>query len=85
MANPTQLQQVLMNLGTNAFQALPGGVGTIEIGLDEKKLVALLENRGDLRRARSQVVAKLHGKPSIAVLPFQNMSGDPTQDYFAIV
>ena len=59
------------------------GRDKIEIGLDEKKLVALLENRGDLRRARSQVVAKLHGKPSIAVLPFQNMSGDPTQDYFA--
>ena len=25
----------------------------------------------------------LPGKPSIAVLPFQNMSGDPDQDYFA--
>src|SRR5262249_30441738 len=25
----------------------------------------------------------LPDKPSIAVLPFQNMSGDPTQDYFA--
>ena len=24
-----------------------------------------------------------HGKPSLAVLPFQNMSGDPEQDYFA--
>jgi len=26
---------------------------------------------------------ELPGKPSIAVLPFQNMSGDPEQDYFA--
>src|SRR6516162_7708809 len=25
----------------------------------------------------------LHDKPSIAVLPFQNMSGDPEQEYFA--
>jgi adenylate cyclase len=25
----------------------------------------------------------LPDKPSIAVLPFQNMSGDPAQDYFA--
>ncbi len=33
--NPTQLQQVLMNLGTNAWQALPDGVGKIELGLDE--------------------------------------------------
>ena len=24
-----------------------------------------------------------HGKPSVAILPFQNMSGDPQQDYFA--
>ncbi len=35
MANPTQLQQVLLNLGTNACQALPDGVGQIDIGLDE--------------------------------------------------
>jgi len=28
-------------------------------------------------------VLPLAGKPSIAVLPFQNMSGDPEQDYFA--
>ena len=29
------------------------------------------------------VAPELHGKPSVAVLPFQNMSGDPAQDYFA--
>src|SRR5205823_8808424 len=28
-------------------------------------------------------VLTLPDKPSIAVLPFQNMSGDPEQDYFA--
>ncbi len=33
--NPTQLQQVLMNLVTNAWQALPGGAGSITIGLEE--------------------------------------------------
>lgn len=36
MANPTQLQQVLLNLGTNAWHALPDGVGRIEIGLEER-------------------------------------------------
>ena len=36
MANPTQLQQVLLNLGTNAWHALPEGVGLIEIGLQER-------------------------------------------------
>ena len=28
-------------------------------------------------------LAALPDKPSIAVLPFQNMSGDPEQEYFA--
>ena len=31
--NPTQLQQVLMNLGTNALHALRDGAGRIEMGL----------------------------------------------------
>ncbi len=31
----------------------------------------------------SRPALPLPGKPSIAVLPFQNMSGDPEQDYFA--
>ena len=41
------------------------------------------------RRLRSQVSPAadapltLPDKPSIAVLPFQNMSGDPEQEYFA--
>jgi TolB-like protein/class 3 adenylate cyclase/tetratricopeptide (TPR) repeat protein len=34
-------------------------------------------------RTRSKAPLALPGKPSIAVLPFQNMSGDPEQDYFA--
>ncbi|MEO5733956.1 MAG: ATP-binding protein [Rubrivivax sp.] len=34
MGDPTQLQQVLMNLGTNAWQALPAGRGQIEIGIE---------------------------------------------------
>ena len=32
---------------------------------------------------RQQQAAPLPDKPSIAVLPFQNMSGDPEQEYFA--
>jgi adenylate cyclase len=41
-----------------------------------------------VRRARSlpghhHRAAALPDKPSIAVLPFQNMSGDPEQEYFA--
>jgi TolB-like protein/class 3 adenylate cyclase len=33
--------------------------------------------------AQPVAVLPLPGKPSIAVLPFQNMSGDPEQEYFA--
>jgi signal transduction histidine kinase/CheY-like chemotaxis protein len=35
--NPTQLQQVLMNLGTNAWQALRGAAGQIEVGVEEER------------------------------------------------
>jgi PAS domain S-box-containing protein len=44
MGNATQLQQVLLNLGSNAWHALPGGVGLIEIGLEETRFGA-----GELR------------------------------------
>ena len=35
------------------------------------------------RTSAPQVPLPLPDKPSIAVLPFQNMSGDPEQEYFA--
>jgi adenylate cyclase len=31
----------------------------------------------------AEAALPLPDKPSIAVLPFQNMSGDPEQEYFA--
>jgi len=40
-------------------------------------------NAGKPFPARAQPVLPLPDKPSIAVLPFQNMSGDPEQEYFA--
>ena len=36
-----------------------------------------------LRRAKAAPALALPDKPSIAVLPFNNMSGDPEQEYFA--
>jgi len=37
MGNATQLQQILMNLGTNALHALPSGAGQIDIGVAERR------------------------------------------------
>jgi len=42
-----------------------------------------LGNAPKLTIADSNRPLPLPGKPSIAVLPFQNMSGDPEQEYFA--
>jgi len=39
--------------------------------------------RGFPRPKSHQAALPLPDKPSIAVLPFANMSGDPEQDYFA--
>jgi PAS domain S-box-containing protein len=38
LVDSSQIHQVLMNLGTNAWQALPSGVGTIEIRLDDARV-----------------------------------------------
>ena len=55
--------------------ARPIGVHRVQIGAPE-----LPATRGAAPAA--QAVAAASERPSIAVLPFQNMSGDPEQDYF---
>ena len=42
-----------------------------------------VSSNGKAAPAASSKLPALPDKPSIAVLPFQNMSGDPEQDYFA--
>ena len=43
----------------------------------------LNSSRGDVASRCSEAPLALPHKPSIAVLPFQNMSDDPEQEYFA--
>src|SRR5215469_15954744 len=45
------------------------------------RIVVDRTRRGTILRTRAPALA-LPDKPSIAVLPFQNMSGDPEQEYF---
>jgi DNA-binding winged helix-turn-helix (wHTH) protein len=65
------------------------------LGDDEQRIIKTVPRRGYVFAAkvtsicdqrldqRSTVAIPLPGKPSIAVLPFQNLSGDPEQEYFA--
>jgi len=41
------------------------------------------EGQGEGQQRSSAAPVALPDKPSIVVLPFQNMSGDPEQEYFA--
>jgi TolB-like protein/tetratricopeptide (TPR) repeat protein len=50
-----------------------------QVGEQERKLV----ERPATAAVTSRPALTLPDKPSIAVLPFENMSGDPNQDYFA--
>jgi adenylate cyclase len=57
-------------------------------GLDDTIRAFALTNSADQTRAPASLPERgkslpLPDKPSIAVLPFQNMSGDPEQEYFA--
>ena len=62
-------------------------LGFIDKGeIELKNIAAASADLRDRRRRRSAVrltALPLPDKPSIAVLPFQNMSGDPEQEYFA--
>ncbi|MBV9247629.1 MAG: hypothetical protein JO227_00065 [Acetobacteraceae bacterium] len=67
-------------------------VDKLLIGLYSDRTLAIVEGHtglslrasGPLEEPANTVLAALGaGAPSIAVLPFSNMSGDPEQDYFA--
>src|SRR5258706_3571947 len=64
-ADPTQVQQVLMNLCSNAAQAMPSGKGTITVRLDEVILgfAELLEGLRPGRHCRLTVVDDGSGIP----------------------
>jgi adenylate cyclase len=74
-------------LSDNAYQQIKGKLALEVSDMGEQKLkniaqsVKVFSVRLDGAPARPALA--LPDKPSITVLPFQNMSGDPEQDYFA--
>jgi adenylate cyclase len=74
-------------LSDNAYQQIKGKLSLAAIDMGEQQLkniaqpVRVYGVRPD--GAASRAALSLPDKPSIAVLPFTNMSGDPEQDYFA--
>ena len=77
-------------LSENAYRQVTGKLALEISDMGEQQLkniaqpvrVYRLIPDGALRRTTAATLP-LPDKPSIAVLPFQNMSGDPEQDYFA--
>ena len=84
-------------ISSSAYEHIRGKVGIEFIDLGEQHLknidrpvrayAAILDGRGPTTEVDGlgpiPLPPPLPDKPSIAVLPFQNMSGDPDQDYFA--
>ncbi|MGO9686910.1 MAG: Fic family protein [Beijerinckiaceae bacterium] len=74
-------------LSDNAYRHIKGKLPLVVTDMGEQQLkniaqpVRVFSVRLDGAAARPALA--LPDRPSIAVLPFQNMSGDPEQDYFA--
>jgi CheY-like chemotaxis protein len=57
LANPTQVYQVVMNLGNNAAQAMPDGSGTIDVNLVDMELdEVFVSSRHGLTAGRYQML-----------------------------
>jgi adenylate cyclase len=72
-----RLKEPFVDLGEKALKNIARPVRAYAVSWDGQ--AAKLEPEG----GEAPFKLSLPEKPSIAVLPFQNMSGDPEQDYFA--
>jgi len=74
-------------LSDNAYQQIKGKLPFDVIDMGEQQLKNIAQRvriySVRLKGAPARVALSLPDKPSLAVLPFQNMSGDPEQEYFA--
>ena len=67
--------RIVKNTGDGMLTEFPSVVDAVRCAVEVQ--------RGMAERNTGGPALPLPEKPSIAVLPFQNMSGDPEQEYFA--
>jgi adenylate cyclase len=72
-----RLKETFVDLGEKALKNIPRTVHAYAVTWEQQTV----KPEPGVVEARPRL--SLPEKPSIAVLPFQNMSGDPEQDYFA--
>ena len=71
-----QVEASFVDLGERDLKNIARPVRTYRVALDN-------DNPANSTATKGEVAAATRDRASIAVLPFQNMSGDPEQDYFA--
>ena len=72
-----RLKETFVDLGEKALKNIARPVRVYALACDRQAA------KSEPSTIEAPPVLSLPDKPSIAVLPFQNMSGDPEQDYFA--
>jgi adenylate cyclase len=72
------LPMIFMDLGVQQVKNIQEPIRAYQVSAPSEAQQAAPE-----RVAEAQSLPPMPDKPSIAVLPFQNMSGDPEQEYFA--
>lgn len=97
IAKPVGAYQILMDAESPAFKTHPpekkdavptravmsGIVVVVVIAISAALWLFNDRRPGPVPAAVEKMAAGAHGKPFIAVLPFDNMSGDPEQEYFS--
>jgi adenylate cyclase len=72
------LPMTFVDLGVQQVKNIQEPIGAYEVGAQSETREA-----APARVAEAESPPPLPDKPSIAVLPFENMTGDPEQEYFA--